>query len=106
MTLPQAKFSVGQIITHRIFEYRGVIVDVDSHFLGTKDWYRNATHSKPPKDRPWYHVLMDGDDVKTYVAERNLEPDTLGTPIRHHDIGKFFTSFGEDGRYVLKSKNN
>jgi len=70
-----AKFSIGDIIQHKQFDYRGVIVDVDPHFLGTEDWYRKMARSKPPKDRPWYHVLVDGQSHQTYVAERNLEPD-------------------------------
>ena len=54
MNSDQANFSVGQLIQHRLFEYRGVVVDVDPHFLGSEDWYRQMAHSRPPKDRPWY----------------------------------------------------
>lgn len=106
MSDEKAKFSVGQVVIHQIFEYRGVIIDVDGHFLGTEEWYRNVTRSKPPKDRPWYHVLVDGDDLKTYVAERNLEADTTGEPVAHSDIHQHFMSFGDDGRYLMRSKNN
>ena len=30
-----AKFSVGQLIRHKRFDYRGVIIDVDATFSGT-----------------------------------------------------------------------
>ncbi len=100
-----AKFSVGQIIHHRIFEYRGVIIDVDPHFLGSEDWYRKVAASRPPKDRPWYHVLVDGNELRTYVAERNLEPDEEGGPIKHGDIGDFFEGM-EGDRYVSRRKEN
>ena len=33
------KFSVGELVHHRLFDYRGVIVDVDQNFRGTEDWY-------------------------------------------------------------------
>ncbi len=31
-----AKFAVGQLIQHRMFEYRGVIIEVDPEFHGTQ----------------------------------------------------------------------
>ncbi len=105
MNTTTAKFSVGQIIHHRIFEYRGVIIDVDPHFLGSEDWYRRVAASRPPKDSPWYHVLVDGDALRTYVAERNLEPDEEGGPIKHHDIGDFFEGLKGD-RYVPRRREN
>jgi heat shock protein HspQ len=56
----QAKFSIGQLVHHRLFDYRGVIVDVDAVFLGSEEWYEQVAKSKPPKDQPWYHVLVHG----------------------------------------------
>ncbi len=105
MTSTQAKFSVGQLIHHKLFDYRGVIVDVDPHFLGTDRWYSNTAKSRPPKDRPWYHVLVDGFEQKTYVAERNLEPDTEGGPVKHADVGRHFKSLDEEGYVPLKKRN-
>ena len=35
MSEQQAKFSVGQVIHHTKFGYRGVIVDVDPEFRGS-----------------------------------------------------------------------
>lgn len=105
MNTATAKFSVGQIIHHRIFEYRGVIIDVDPHFLGSEDWYRRVAASRPPKDLPWYHVLVDGNELRTYVAERNLEPDEEGGPIKHDDIADFFEGL-EGDRYVSRRKEN
>ena len=97
-TSQEAKFQVGQIIHHKRFDYRGVIVDVDATFQGTEDWYRAMAQSRPPKDQPWYHVLVHDGDHRTYVAERNLEPDLTGDPIRHPDLTQFFDRF-EDGIY-------
>lgn len=93
-----AKFAVGQTVRHALFNYRGVIVDVDPEFAGTEAWYRKMAPSRPPKDRPWYHVLMHGTDTRTYVAERNLQADDSGDPIDHPDLNAYFDAF-VDGTY-------
>lgn len=105
MSSETAKFSVGQLIHHKRFDYRGVIVDVDHEFLGSEEWYDVMAQSRPPKDKPWYHVLVDGGEHRTYVAERNLEPDESGRPIDHPEVGVFFAALGDDG-YVPRQKGN
>ena len=100
-----ARFGVGELVHHRRFGYRGVVVDVDGTFQLTDAWYEQMARSRPPKDRPWYHVLPDGASHMTYVAERNLEPDELGTPIRHPLLGQWFEGFRGD-RYVVSRSVN
>ena len=97
--MPSARFSVGDVVQHNLFGYRGVIVDVDTHFLGTEAWYEAVARSRPPKHRPWYHVLPHEAQHQTYVAERNLERDESGLPIQHPLLERYFTDFGK-GRYV------
>nr|CRH05333.1 Hemimethylated DNA-binding region [Candidatus Magnetococcus massalia] len=94
----QAKFAIGQVIHHRLFEYRGVIVDIDPTFQGSEQWYTQVAKSRPPKDQPWYHVLVDGSEGETYVAERNLELEENPQPIEHAKTDLFFSTF-EDGFY-------
>jgi heat shock protein HspQ len=96
---------VGELVHHRLFDYRGVIVDVDPDFQATEEWYEAVAKSRPPKDRPWYHVLVDGSTQSTYVAERNLEPAVLKEPIDHPMVGHFFSRF-EDGRYLSGHQAN
>lgn len=96
--MPRAQFAIGELIHHRLFDYRGVVVDVDPEFQGTEEWYQQVAKSRPPKDKPWYHVLVHGALHTTYVAERNLEPDDLRNPIMHPLVDRFFTRF-ENGRY-------
>ncbi|MCP4823178.1 MAG: heat shock protein HspQ, partial [Shimia sp.] len=60
-------------------------VDVDGEFEGTEEWYDLVARSRPPKDKPWYHVLVDGSDQTTYVAERHLEADNTCEPVFHPD---------------------
>jgi len=94
----EAKFSVGQVICHNRFGYRGVIVDVDATFAGSEDWYEQVARSRPPKDRPWYHVLPHMASHTTYVAERHLEDDLSDEPIEHPLLTHFFDVFRQ-GRY-------
>jgi heat shock protein HspQ len=95
----EANFQVGQVIHHRLFDYRGVIVDVDATFQGTEAWYQSVARSRPPKDQPWYHVLVHQAEHMTYVAERNLEPDLSGEPVVHPVLDQFFDE-RRDGLYV------
>jgi len=95
----RARFSVGDIVHHRLFGYRGVIFDADTTFQLTEEWYDAVARSRPPKDRPWYHVLVEGSETTTYVAERNLERDSKGQPIDNPLVDELFTRF-EKGRYV------
>ncbi len=95
----EAKFRVGQVIHHKLFDYRGVIVDADATFQGSEAWYDAMARSKPPKDRPWYHVLVHRAEHMTYVAERNLEPDETGQPVVHPVLDQFFDEL-RDGLYV------
>ena len=86
MRSSEAKFAVGQMVTHLMFGYRGVIFDVDPEFSADEDWYEQMALSRPPKDRPWYHVLVHDAAHTTYVAERNLEADDSGEPIFDESI--------------------
>ena len=97
--MPGTRFSVGDVVQHRLFDYRGVIVDVDTFFQGTEEWYQAVARSRPSKHRPWYHVLPHGAQHQTYVAEQNLERDLSGLPIQHPLVDRYFTDF-IDGRYV------
>lgn len=95
----EAKFSVGQVIHHKLFDYRGVIVDVDATCQASEEWYQTMARSRPPKDQPWYHVLVDRAEHMTYVAERNLEPDLTGEPVVHPVLDRFFDGM-RGGLYV------
>jgi heat shock protein HspQ len=101
----KARFRVGQIIRHRLFQYRGVIVDADPVFSGTEEWYEEMAKSRPPKDKPWYLVLVHDATHSTYVAELNLEPDESAQPVNHHMVDEIFMGI-EDGTYVIRQSIN
>ena len=98
MNITQVKFSVGELVNHRLFGYRGVIVDVDQDFQATEEWYEVVAKSRPPKNKPWYHVLVHESNHSTYVAEQNLETDDGLEPITHPMVEHFFSRF-DHGRY-------
>lgn len=95
----EARFGVGEIIRHVRFGYRGVIIDVDPVCQASDEWYEAVARSRPPKDAPWYHVLVHDASHTTYVAERNLEHDSVDAPIRHPLLREFFDERRAD-RYV------
>ena len=96
------QFQIGEIISHKRYHYRGVIVDQDSFCTADEAWYqKNMT--QPRRDQPWYHVLVDG-GASTYVAQENLETDETKEEITHPLVKKFFTSYLQ-GRYYKESMN-
>lgn len=101
----KAKFSVGELVHHCLFDYRGVIVDIDPVFRGSEEWYQSVAKSRPPKNQPWYHVLVHDAIHVTYVAERNLERDTSNNPVNHPLLANFFMGF-ENGRYISSGRKN
>ena len=103
--ITRTKFAVGELIQHKLFEYRGVIADVDRNFQASEEWYQAVAKSRPPKDKPWYHVLVHGSDHTTYVAERNLEADDSVDPVEHPLIEQFFDRF-DNGKYSRRGSNN
>ena len=103
--ISRSKFSIGDLVHHQLFDYRGVIVDVDATFQSTEEWYETVARSRPPKNKPWYHVLVHGAAHSTYVAEKNLGRDTSAEPISHPMLAQFFVRF-EDGRYFRKGSTN
>ncbi len=94
-----AKFAVGQVVRHRMFGYYGVIFDVDPCFMGTEEWYQEVARSCPPKDDPWYHVLVNSKELETYVAERNIEGTDKFREIHHPYIDYYF--LGHDNQQYL-----
>ena len=105
MTNLEAKFQVGEIISHRLFGYLGVIYDVDPVFNGSDIWYEQVARSRPPKNRPWYHVLVDEADHTTYVAEQNLTVAEEKQKINHKLVEIYFREFNGK-RYSLRDQMN
>ena len=99
-----AKFSIGQVVRHRLFPFRGVVFDVDPEFANTEEWYQAIpAEVRPRKDQPFYHLLAENDETEyvAYVSEQNLLDDTSGEPMRHPQLAELF-DVTSDGRYAPK----
>ena len=96
-----AKFSIGQVVRHRLFPFRGVIFDVDPQFANTDEWYEAIPADvRPRKDQPFYHLLAENSETEyiAYVSEQNLLPDESGEPVRHPQVRETFER-AKDGSY-------
>jgi len=92
------KFKPGKVVTHIRYSYRGVVVDYDLTCKAHKNWYE-SNKTQPPKNQPWYHLLVDGAQHMTYVAESHLKLDTTGAKINHSLIEYFFVEY-KNGIYL------
>jgi len=90
-------FAIGQIVRHRRYGYRGVVVDFDMRCEADEAWYKK-NRTQPEREQPWYHVLVHASGHTTYAAQSSLEPDPGREPIEHPWLGAFFHDF-DDGRY-------
>ncbi len=91
-----AKFRIGEVVKHRMFDFRGVIFDVDHEFSNTEEWYNAIpAQNRPRKDQPFYHLLAENAETEyvAYVSEQNLLVDDSGQPVRHPQMAEFFGSF-------------
>ena len=99
------KFSIGQIVKHRLYPFRGVIFDVDPFFSNTEEWWESIPADiRPHKDQPFYHLLAENGQTSyiAYVSEQNLLLDDSGQPVNHPDIAHFFRALDGD-RYTVQS---
>ena len=102
----EAKFKLGQIVKHRLFDFRGIIFDVDPEFNNTDEWYERIPEDRRPrKDQPFYHLLAKNNEItyEAYVSEQNLINDDSDEPIKHPLIEEVFT--GKKGSSYFKASN-
>ena len=98
------RFTIGQVVRHRIHPFRGVIFDVDPQFANTEEWWQSIPESvRPHKEQPYYHLLAVGKrgPYVAYVSEQNLLPDAEGGPVPHPQVSEVFGEL-RDGHYALK----
>jgi len=92
------RFEPGQLVRHRRYGYRGVVVDADASCEADDDWYQ-ANRSHPDKNQPWYHVLVHNSMQVTYAAQSNLDVDDSAEEVTHPYVAYFFSEF-RDGKYI------
>ncbi|HMJ93393.1 MAG TPA: heat shock protein HspQ [Allosphingosinicella sp.] len=105
--IAHADFAIGDVVRHRIFEFRGVIFDVDPVFANTEEWYQAIPEEiRPSKDQPYYHLLAENSDSTylAYVSQQNLLHDDSREPVHHPAISGIFDAFA-NGRYQLRREH-
>ena len=101
-----AKYTIGQVVKHRLFSFRGVVFDIDPVFDNTDEWYEAIpAEVRPRKDQPFYHLFAENAETEyvAYVSEQNLLPDTSDKPIRHPQVAEVFV---RDRKGGYKPRNN
>jgi len=103
--MPSARFRVGEVVRHRLYDYRGVVYDMDAAYSADAPM-SDAADARSRRDQPWYRVLVDDADHAAYVAEQNLEPASgAESEIRHPELGRHFQGYA-DGVYRPRAAFN
>ena len=101
--IPLARFAIGEVVRHKLFDFRGVIFDVDPFFANSEEWYDSIPEAlRPSKDQPFYHLLAENAERNyvAYVSQQNLVSDESEEPVDHPAIPTMFDR--QDGRYRLR----
>jgi heat shock protein HspQ len=104
--IPLARFGIGDVVRHRMFDFRGVIFDVDPFFANSEEWYEAIPEAlRPSKNQPFYHLLAENSESSyiAYVSQQNLVPDDSEEPIDHPAIETMFERV-EGGGYKLRGE--
>ena len=99
----QARFGIGEVVRHRLLDFRGVIFDVDPVFANSEEWYQAIPPEiRPAKDQPFYHLLAENETsyYVAYVSEQNLIRDDSGDPVDHPEVSSMFGEL-EGDRYDM-----
>lgn len=105
--MPSARFAIGDVVKHRLFDFRGVVFDVDPVFANSEEWYEAIPEDmRPSKDQPFYHLLAENAETAyiAYVSQQNLLPDETDEPVDHPAIATMFDRL-EGGRYRLRPEH-
>ncbi|XP_064628379.1 uncharacterized protein LOC135487980 [Lineus longissimus] len=98
------KFRVGQVIRHKRWGYRGIIIGWDETAKAPESWLQQ---NHPPgkghwRQHPNYSVLVDTRDrmqpQTTYVAEENMDV-VSDTKVIHPEIDDYFENY-DGAQYI------
>src|SRR3569833_183157 len=101
-----ARFAIGDVVRHKMFDFRGIIFDVDPVFANSEEWYEAIPEAlRPSKDQPFYHLLAENEESSyvAYVSQQNLIADDSEEPIEHPAVATMFESL-DDGSYRLRDQ--
>ncbi|MFA5958417.1 heat shock protein HspQ [Hyphomicrobium sp.] len=107
--IKHAKFSIGQVVRHRLYPFRGLIFDIDPEFANTEEWWLSIPEDlRPRKNQPYYHLYAENAESTylAYVSEQNLLLDESQQPLRHPDIEDQFIVDGNGGYRLRPEATN
>jgi heat shock protein HspQ len=99
-----ARFAIGDVVKHKIYDFRGVIFDIDPVFANSEEWYQSIPKEvRPAREQPYYHLFAENEESNyiAYVSQQNLMGDADGGPVEHPNVTQLFDDF-EGGRYRLR----
>ena len=99
-------FNIGDIVKHRIYPFRGVIIDVDPEFSNTEEWYQSIpAEIRPSRNQPYYHLMAENTETfyTAYVSQQNLVKDGENGPLEHPDLEEMFSGI-DKGKYQLRNE--
>ena len=99
-------FNIGDIVKHRIYPFRGVIIDVDPEFSNTEEWYQSIpAEIRPSRQQPYYHLMAENTETfyTAYVSQQNLVKDGENGPLEHPDLDEMFSGI-DKGKYQLRNE--
>ncbi|GGZ14792.1 hypothetical protein GCM10011614_32190 [Novosphingobium colocasiae] len=100
----KARFAIGDVVRHRLHDFRGVVFDIDPVFANSEEWYESIpAELRPPREQPFYHLLAENEESSyvAYVSQQNLLADGEGGPVDHPSLTQIFEDYRE-GRYLLR----
>ena len=102
----KARFAIGDVVRHKLFDFRGVVFDIDPVFANSEEWYEAIPENvRPRRDQPFYHLLAENEDSSyvAYVSQQNLLSDSDGGPVDHPSVTQLFDDY-DNGRYRLRRR--
>jgi heat shock protein HspQ len=100
----KSRFCIGDVVRHKMFDFRGVIFDIDPVFANSEDWYSAIPEEiRPSREQPFYHLLAENEEGSyvAYVSQQNLIADGDGGPVSHPQIASIFEDF-DGARYWMR----
>jgi len=100
----RARFAIGDVVKHRVHDFRGVVFDIDPVFANSEEWYESIPQNvRPAREQPYYHLLAENEESSylAYVSQQNLIGDGDSGPVDHPSLEQLFDGF-EEGHYLLR----
>ena len=100
----RARFAIGDVVRHKLYDFRGVVFDIDPVFANSEEWYQAIpAEARPSREQPFYHLLAENGESSyvAYVSQQNLLADGAAGPVDHPSLQQLFEDFNGE-RYQLR----